>query len=46
MIASAGCIGPGNHVLDIASEYAAEREVFGRPIGKIREFSFRSPRRR
>lgn len=40
MIVSAGCIGAGNHVLDIASEYAAEREVFDRPIGKNQGIQF------
>lgn len=40
MIVAAGCIGAGNYVLNMASDYASDREVFGRPIGKNQGIQF------
>lgn len=40
MIVAAGCIGAGKHVLELASDYAGDRNVFGRPIGKNQGIQF------
>ncbi|WP_254525871.1 acyl-CoA dehydrogenase family protein [Natrinema caseinilyticum] len=40
MIVAAACIGAGNYVLDLASDYASDRVVFDRPIGKNQGVQF------
>jgi acyl-CoA dehydrogenase len=40
MIVSAGCLGGGNYVLEMAADYANEREVFDRPIGQNQGIQF------
>ena len=40
ILIAAECIGDGRYFIDKASNYAREREVFGRPIGKIQGVQF------
>ncbi|GIS97577.1 MAG: hypothetical protein CM1200mP24_08610 [Gammaproteobacteria bacterium] len=40
ILIAAECIGDGRYFIDKASNYAREREVFGRPIGKNQGVQF------